>query len=72
MDPLTNSIIGINQAATMSKIQFAVAKKVMDTEQGEGQAAIELLQAATQGSSQAGDALAAAATGLGGQLDITA
>jgi hypothetical protein len=69
---LTNAIVGMKQAATMSKIQTAVAKKVMENEQMQGAAAIKLLNAASAGASKAGDELVAAATGLGGAIDTYA
>ncbi len=69
---LVNAAIGIKQAETMSRVQMAVAKKVMDVDKMNGAAALQLLNAATQGSVKAGDSLAAAATGLGNQLDTFA
>ena len=69
---LVSSISGMQQADVMSKIQFAVARKVLDNQEMQGNAAIELIQAATQATGQAGDALATAATGLGGQVDTYA
>ena len=69
---LLNAAIGIKQAETMSRVQFAVAKKMMDVEKMNGAAAIKLIEAATQGGIKAGDALVAAATGLGGSVDAYA
>jgi hypothetical protein len=69
---LVNAAVGLQQASTMSRIQFAVARKVLDAQQMEGNAAIQLINAATGGVAKAGDAMVAAATGLGGQLDVTA
>lgn len=69
---LISSVSGLQQADLMSKIQFAVARKVLDSQATQGEAAIQLIQAASQSAGQAGDALAAAATGLGGQLDTYA
>jgi len=66
---LTQAISGLQQANVTSQIQFAVARKVLDAQQANGASAIKLLQAATQGPSKAGDALVAAATGLGGEID---
>ena len=66
---LVNSISGLQQAQTLSQVQVAVATKVMDVTKMEGAGALELLRSAFGGSSQAGDALAAAATGLGGRID---
>lgn len=66
---LANSLSNLSQANTMSKVQIAVAKKVMDNQKMQGAAALELLDAASSGASKAGDELVAAATGLGSQLD---
>lgn len=69
---LMNAAIGIKQAETMSRVQVAVAKKMMDVDKMNGSAALKLLESASQTSVKAGDALAAAATGLGGQVDTYA
>jgi hypothetical protein len=66
---LVNAIVNFNQSATLSSVQMAVAKKVLDVQQYSGDAAVKLIQAASQGINQAGDSLVAAATGLGGQID---
>ena len=66
---LANSLSSLSQANTMSKVQIAVAKKVMDNQKMQGQAVLELLDAASEGASKAGDSLVAAATGLGSQID---
>ena len=65
-----NAASGIQQAKVMGQVQIAVAKKVMDSQRMEGAAAIQLLQAAAKTGAAAGDELVAAATGLGGSLDI--
>ena len=69
---LVNSVIGLQQAKTMSSVQIAVAKKIMDADKSEGEAMVKLIQAASGGAAQAGDKLVAAATGLGGSLDTYA
>jgi len=69
---LTNMAVGIQQATVANKIDFAVARKVLDAQNAQGAAALQLLNAATGGAPTDGDALTAAATGLGGQLDVTA
>jgi Putative motility protein len=69
---LVNAAVGMKQAETMSRIQVAVAKKVMDVDKMNGAAALKLLDAASQGVAQKGDALVAAATGLGGEIDTYA
>jgi hypothetical protein len=63
--------VGIQQAQVANQINFAVARKVLDAQNEQGAGVLQLLSAAT-GGSKAGDALTAAATGLGGQLDVTA
>jgi len=69
MDPLIDAAVGFTRANMMAKVQFAVAAKVLDMQKFQGAAAVKLLSAASNGVNQAGDALVAAATGLGGELD---
>ena len=69
---LVNAAVGLQQAKVMGQIQFAVARKVLDMQGDEGNAALELVNAATNGMTKAGDAMVAAATGLGGQMDVYA
>jgi hypothetical protein len=66
---LTAAISGLQQAKTMATVQMRVAKKMLDMQEFQGAAAVQLIDAAGKIGSQAGDALAAAATGLGGVLD---
>jgi hypothetical protein len=66
---LVSAISGLDQAQAISSVQIAVAAKVMDIDRSEGNAAVQLIQAADKGAGQAGDALVAAATGLGGAVD---
>ena len=66
---LTSAIFNFDQASTVSSVQMAVAKKVLDIQKLDGNAAVQLIQAASQGINSAGDSLVAAATGLGGQID---
>ena len=56
----------------MSRVQIAVARKVMENQRMNGAAALKLLDAAANGFAAKGDALVAAATGLGGSLDTYA
>jgi len=56
-------------AKTTGEIQIAVAKKIMDAQRSDGNVALQLLDSASKAAGDAGDALTAAATGLGGQLD---
>jgi len=66
---LAIGLSNLQAAKTMSQVQFAVARKVLDMQQFQGSAAIQLIEAAGKGAAQAGDALVAAATGLGSNLD---
>jgi hypothetical protein len=72
MDEITRGIIGMKQAQLTSQIQFSVARKVLDNQELQGNAAVKLIEAAGKTASQAGDALVAAATGLGGSVDTYA
>jgi hypothetical protein len=72
MDDLTSGIVAFKQADLDSKIQYAVAKKILNNQQMQGAAAIKLIDAATRGINQAGDKLVAQATGLGGEIDAYA
>jgi len=72
MDSLVSAAIGLQQAKIASQVQYAVARKLLDNQQLQGDAAVKLIQAATPGPAAAGDALVAAATGLGGSVDTYA
>jgi len=69
---LTSVIVNLQQSQVLDSIQIAVARKLLDMQQSQGAAAVKLIQAASDNSSKAGDALVAAATGLGGMVDIYA
>jgi hypothetical protein len=66
---LTSAISGIQQARTMSAVQMKVAKKILDMQEFQGNAAVQLIEAAAGAAAKAGDELVAAATGLGGNVD---
>ena len=66
---LVTAFTGMQQAKLASQVQYAVAAKSMDVQRMQGAAAIQLLQSASGGASKAGDAMVAAATGLGGAID---
>ena len=70
VDPLVNGVLGFQQAALASQVQFAVARKMLDSQQQSGAAMVKLIEAAGKCANQAGDQLTAAATGLGGELDV--
>jgi hypothetical protein len=69
---LVNAMSGLQQAKVMGQVQVAVASKIMDMQKMQGNAAVKLIEAASKGVNQAGDAMVAAATGLGGSLDTYA
>lgn len=69
---LVSAITNFDQATTMGSVQMAVARKILDMQQFQGGAAVKLIQAAENSVNSSGDALVAAATGLGGQLDTYA
>jgi hypothetical protein len=56
----------------MGQVQMRVAKKVMDVDKMQGAAMVQLIKAAGEMATKAGDELVAAATGLGGALDTYA
>jgi hypothetical protein len=66
---LVNAAVNFKQAEMMSRVQFAVARKLLDAQSQQGAAAVKLIDAAGKIASQAGDEMVAAATGLGGSLD---
>lgn len=66
---LTSAIIGLDQASTLGAVQISVARKILDMQQLQGAAAVELIDAASRNINKSGDALVVAATGLGGKLD---
>jgi hypothetical protein len=66
---LVNAIVGMDQAKTISSVQYAVAKKILDNQRAQGSAAVKLIQAADETATDGADELATAATGLGGSLD---
>jgi hypothetical protein len=69
---LAAAFTNLQQAKTLGSVQIAVAAQILKNQRTEGSSAVELIQAADNSVSQAGDALAAAATGLGGALDVYA
>lgn len=69
---LTAGIVNMKQAQVMGQVQMRVAKKMLDTQQMQGAAMVNLIDAAGKVATAAGDSLVAAATGLGGALDTYA
>jgi hypothetical protein len=69
---LTAAITNFQQAKVMSQVQTRVARKVLDMQQFQGAAVVKLIEAASRTASGTGDALVAASTGLGGEIDAYA
>ncbi len=69
---LTAGIVNMKQAQVMGQVQMRVAKKMLDTQEMQGAAMVNLIDAAGKVATAAGDSLVAAATGLGGALDTYA
>ena len=69
---LTAAITNFQQAKVTSAIQTQVARKVLDMQEFQGAAVMKLIEAAGKTASGAGDALVAALTGLGGEIDTYA
>lgn len=67
---LVSACSSVQQAKTAQAIQTSVARKTLDAQRQEGAGVLKMLAAASK-TSGGGDALAAAATGLGGSLDVT-
>ena len=67
---LINAAVNLKQAQVASQVQFAVAKKLLDSQKFQGAAALKLLEAASNTTSKAGDEMVAAATGLGSEIDV--
>jgi hypothetical protein len=66
---LTTAISDFQQAKVMGGIQTGVARKVLDMQEFQGAAVVKLIEAAGRTAAGAGDALVAAATGLGREID---
>ena len=69
---LVNAAVGMKQAETLGRVQYAVARKMLDNQKLQGAAIVKLIESASTNQLKAGDAMMAAATGLGGKLDIYA
>jgi hypothetical protein len=67
---LVNAAVNFKQAETVTLVQYAVARKLLDSQVQQGAAVVQLIDAAGKIGASAGDELVAAATGLGGNLDI--
>lgn len=66
---LTTAITQFQQAKVTAGIQTRVARKILDMQEFQGAAVVKLIEAAGGTAAKAGDTLAAAATGLGAEID---
>lgn len=48
MEDLAAQFIAINQASLQTRVDYAVARKMLDNQQASGDAAVKLIQAAAQ------------------------
>lgn len=64
---------GLSESKLKTAVGYSVARKTLDAAQAQGDAFVALIESAGKiGKSGGGDALATAATGKGGQVDIYA
>ena len=66
---LTAAAIHFQQAKVAAGVQTRVARQVLDMQEFQGAAVVRLIDAAAGVTAQAGDALVAAAIGLGREID---
>ena len=69
---LVSAAVNLSTALALSKVQYAVAAKVLDTADQQGQAAVELIEAAAEMMDQATADMLEAAEQLGASLDVMA
>ncbi len=69
---LVNTLSTAQQSQTLNQVQTTVAGLALNAQRAQGAAAVQLIKAASPGQASPGDALAAAATGLGGHMDAYA
>ncbi len=69
---LTAAAVSFQQAKLSNQVDVQVASKVLNEQRAEGASAIQLLNSASAGLIKGGDALVAAATGVGGNVDAYA
>lgn len=74
MDDLATALIAVRQADFQTRVDYAVARKMLDTQAAAGDAAVKLIEAAAKTQVQAAEALghvgsAAGVGGVGGRFD---
>ena len=69
---LTSALTNFQTSRLFADLQVRVARKLLETQKLQGSAMVQLIEAAGKSPTKSGDALVAAATGLGGQVDTLA
>jgi hypothetical protein len=69
---LVSAMVGMQAGSTLSQVQMAVARKIMDNQEMQGAAALKLLEAAATQVDASAQTAVAAASGLGRQVDVYA
>lgn len=67
---LTSAVVGLQQSNLMAQVQFAAARKILDTDRADGAAVVKLIDAGAGEVGQAGNSLASVATNLGSSIDV--
>ena len=69
---LIAAAINFTQATLNTKVQYAVARKLLDCQQTQGAAVVAMIRNADVNQANASDQMVSAATGLGGSIDVSA
>ncbi|HUW82067.1 MAG TPA: hypothetical protein VMZ31_04625 [Phycisphaerae bacterium] len=69
---LVSAVVNFSAALALSQVQYAVAAKILDVADQQGQAAVELIEAAAEMMDQATTDMLGAAEQLGASLDVMA
>lgn len=69
---LVTAATNFSQANLATKVQYAVAKKLLDSQSEQGAAIVNMIQKADINQANASNDMVVAATGLGGSVDVTA
>lgn len=70
MDSLAAQFIAINQAQFQTRVDYAVMKKILETTEASGGAAVRLIESAARSQQRITEAVEA--IGADGRLDVTA
>lgn len=74
MDELATALLAVRQADLQTRVDYAVARKMLDTQAAAGDAAVKLIEAAAKSQVQATEAFSGAdgvggVGGVGGRFD---